>query len=161
MLHSTAYLAIALFVSYTSASFHDFGIPASNATVDVKAFNVVNFTAVNASEWIFAPILPGRQSFTLPVHSFLIEHEPSRSRVLFDLGMRNDPSNYAPAISALFAAGVYSIPSDFKDIGQLLVEGGIPLKSINAAIWRYGSAPDRTVAHFDVHFQPFPPGSHR
>jgi hypothetical protein len=75
MLHSTAYLAIALFVSYTSASFHDFGIPASNATVDVKAFNVVNFTAVNASEWIFAPILPGRQSFTLPVHSFLIEHE--------------------------------------------------------------------------------------
>jgi hypothetical protein len=75
--------------------------------------------------------------------------------------MRNDPSNYAPAISALFAAGVYSIPSDFKDIGQLLVEGGIPLESINAAIWRYGSAPGRTVAHFDVQFQPFPPGPHR
>ncbi|KAJ7831895.1 hypothetical protein B0H13DRAFT_2371203 [Mycena leptocephala] len=44
MLHSTAYLAIALFVSYSSASFHDFGIPTSNATVDVNAFNVVNFT---------------------------------------------------------------------------------------------------------------------
>ncbi|KAJ7696604.1 beta-lactamase-like protein [Mycena rosella] len=49
--------------------------------------------------------------------------------------------NYPPAISALFAAGVYSVPSEFKDIGQLLEQGGIALESIQAVIWSH--------SHFD------------
>ncbi|KAF8216570.1 beta-lactamase-like protein [Mycena galopus ATCC 62051] len=75
------------------------------------------------------------------VHSFLIEHGSSRTRLLFDLGVRKDPMNYPPAISAFFAAGIYSVPNSFKDIGELLEEGGIPVASINTVIWSH--------SHFD------------
>ncbi|KAJ6591507.1 hypothetical protein DFH09DRAFT_878155, partial [Mycena vulgaris] len=110
-------------------------IPSSTVVVDVKAFNVVNFPAINSTHVVSAPIPPGRDTFDIPVHSFLIEHKPSNSRLMFDLGVRKDPSNYAPAIATLFTAGLYSVPSDFKDIGELLEQGGIPLESINAVIW--------------------------
>ncbi|KAJ7116054.1 beta-lactamase-like protein, partial [Mycena epipterygia] len=88
-----------------------------------------------------APVLPGRQNLVVPTHSFLIEHQPSQSRLVFDLGVRNDPENYPPAISALFAAGIYQVPSEFDDIGQQLEQGGIPLESIDAVIWSH--------SHFD------------
>ncbi|KAJ7446752.1 beta-lactamase-like protein [Mycena latifolia] len=134
-------LPLLLLFGPTFARFEDFGIPPSRAIVDVKAFNVVNLTAIDTTHQVYAPSLPGRQTFIAPVHSFLIEHEPSNSRLLFDLGVRSDPWNYPPAISALFAAGVYNVTSDFKDIGQLLEQGGIPLESISAVVWSH--------SHFD------------
>ncbi|KAF7356545.1 J domain-containing protein [Mycena venus] len=58
-----------------------------------------------------------------------------------DLGVRKDPLNYPPAISTFFAAGIYSVPDDFSDIGELFEQGGIPIASINAVIWSH--------SHFD------------
>ncbi|KAF7370546.1 Metallo-beta-lactamase superfamily protein [Mycena sanguinolenta] len=130
-------LAIAFYAVDVCATFQDFGIPPSNAIVEIRAFNVVNLTSVTGSHQVFAPVLPGHVNLTVPVHSFLIEHKSSHSRLLFDLGVRKDPWNYPPAISAFFAAGIYSVPNDFKDIGQLLEQGGISISSIDAVIWSH------------------------
>lgn len=128
-------LALTLLVSYTLASFHDFGIPSSNAIVEVMAFNVANLTIVNGTHRNFAPVLPGRESVTAPVHAFFIEHKSRNQRLMFDLGLRNDPLNFPPSVSAFFADGIFST-GPFKDITELLQGGGIPLESIDAVIWR-------------------------
>ncbi|KAJ7187908.1 hypothetical protein C8R46DRAFT_4425, partial [Mycena filopes] len=88
-LHSTLGF---LWSGQTYASYHDFGIPASSATVDVRAFNVVNVSFVNLpSASLIAPILPGRGDIPFPNYAFLVEHKKSRKRLMFDLGIRSDP----------------------------------------------------------------------
>ncbi|KAJ7118808.1 hypothetical protein C8R44DRAFT_625159 [Mycena epipterygia] len=114
-------------------------VPPSDATVDVKAFNVANFTAALASVLV-QPILPGHETIKLPLHAFLVEHGPSKKRLMFDLGMRRDPLNFPPSVSSLFQSGMYSA-DPFADITVLLEEGGIPLNSIETIIWSH--------SHFD------------
>ncbi|KAJ7771585.1 beta-lactamase-like protein [Mycena metata] len=119
----------------------DFGIPSSNATVDVKAFNVANLTATLPGVLI-QPVLPAHPTIRIPLHAFLIEHTATGKRFMFDIGIRNDTANLPPSVSSLFASGVYSA-EPFKPITDLLEEGGIPLDSIETVIWSH--------AHFD-HF---------
>ncbi|KAJ7722302.1 beta-lactamase-like protein [Mycena maculata] len=115
-------------------------IPSSKSTVDVKVINVANFTAPLAGA-VFQPVLPGHEVLSIPMHAFLVEHGTSGKRLMFDLGMRSDPQNLAPSISSLFfKTGVYSA-APFKDITELLNEGGIPLDSIETVIWSH--------SHFD------------
>ncbi|KAF8200033.1 hypothetical protein K438DRAFT_1759064 [Mycena galopus ATCC 62051] len=83
---------------------------------------------------------PRHDTILLPLHSFLIEHTISGRRFMFDIGMRNDPLNLAPSVASFFQSGVYSV-GPFKDITELLEEGGIPLQSIETVIWSH--------SHFD------------
>ncbi|KAJ7722300.1 beta-lactamase-like protein [Mycena maculata] len=128
---------LALFVLQCTASL--LGIPWSNSTVDVKAFNVANLTATLPGV-LLQPVLPGYETITLPLHAFLVEHTATQKHFMFDLGIRIDPLNLAPSISSLFKTGVYSA-APFKDITELLEEGGIPLDSIETVIWSH--------SHFD------------
>lgn len=123
---------LALFVLRCTASFT--GIPPSNSTVNVRVFNVANFTATLPGV-LLQPVLPGHETITLPLHAFLVEHIASDKRFMFDLGMRSDPLNLPPSASSLFQSGVYSV-EPFKDIAELLEEGGVPLDSIETVIWR-------------------------
>ncbi|KAF8191468.1 hypothetical protein K438DRAFT_1591335 [Mycena galopus ATCC 62051] len=116
-----------------------FSIPASNSVVDVRAFNVANITATVPGV-VLQPVVPGHDTILLPLHAFLIEHTASGRRFMFDLGMRNDPLNLAPSIATSFQSGVYSV-DPFKDITELLEEGGVPLESIDTVIWSH--------SHFD------------
>ncbi|KAJ7043062.1 hypothetical protein C8F04DRAFT_1073540 [Mycena alexandri] len=106
----------------------NFGIPSSNATVDVKAFNVANFSATLPGVLV-QPVLPGHETIQLPLHAFLVEHTATGKRFMFDIGTRNDTANLPPSVASLFASGVYSA-QPFKPITVLLEEGGIPLNSI-------------------------------
>ncbi|KAJ6488464.1 hypothetical protein C8R47DRAFT_1046454 [Mycena vitilis] len=115
------------------------GLPPSHATVDVKVFNVANVTA-NRPGVLLQPVLPAFETIQIPLHAFLVEHTASKKRFMFDLGMRNDPLNLPPKGSDLFRSGVYSV-DPFKDIAELLEEGGIPLQSIETVFWSH--------AHFD------------
>jgi hypothetical protein len=54
---------------------------------------------------------------------------------MFDLGVRKDPQNLVPALAALATPDVFQIEQP-KDITELLQDGGIPLASIDAVIWR-------------------------
>ncbi|KAF7359224.1 Metallo-beta-lactamase superfamily protein [Mycena sanguinolenta] len=116
------------------------GIPASDATVDVKAFNVANITTTLPGVLI-QPVVSEHNTISLPLHAFLIEHTTSKKRFMFDLGMRTDPLNLAPSVSSFFQSGVYSVNAPFKGITELLEEGGIPLESIETVIWSH--------SHFD------------
>ncbi|KAJ7748032.1 beta-lactamase-like protein [Mycena metata] len=120
----------------------DFGIPPSNATVDIRVFNVVNATLVNQLHAsIIEPVLPGREAITFPFLAFLVEHKVSQKRLMFDLGVRSDPLNFAPSIAALFTDGIIQVESPDRDIIELLHDGGIALSSISTVIWSH--------AHFD------------
>ncbi|KAJ6456097.1 hypothetical protein C8R45DRAFT_914165 [Mycena sanguinolenta] len=124
-------------VAKASASYLDFGIPASTATVDVRVFNVGNGTAVNEAHTFILPVLPGHESATFPFHAFLVEN--SHKRVMFDLGIRKNTSDFSPSVAALIPA-VIQVDSQ-KDIVELLQDGGINLTSIDAVIWSH--------THFD------------
>ncbi|KAF7335343.1 Metallo-beta-lactamase superfamily protein [Mycena sanguinolenta] len=106
------------------ASSLDLKIPSSNATVDVRVFNVANGSIVNSANTLFAPILPGRETANVPLYSFLIEH--SQKRLMFDLGTRTDPQNFAPSVASLFTSGIIQLEQQesFKDIAELLQDGG-------------------------------------
>lgn len=125
---------IILLLGGASASWFDFGIPHSNATVDIRVFNVANGTVVNDARTLFLPTLPGHESANVPIFSFLVEHGKSQKRLLFDLGIRTDPQNFAPSVASLFPGVIQIDP--FKDITELLQDGGIPLATIDAVIWR-------------------------
>ncbi|KAF7360674.1 Metallo-beta-lactamase superfamily protein [Mycena venus] len=121
------------------ASYHDFGIPASRATVDVRVFNVANMTLTGGTHAFITPALPGHESTTFPMYSFLVEHRQSNKRLQFDLGIRSDPET-VPSLSAFFNAGIIHL-EPYEDITTLLQDGGIALSSIDAVIWSH--------AHFD------------
>ncbi|KAJ6524336.1 beta-lactamase-like protein, partial [Mycena capillaripes] len=133
-------LLLGLLFGRTYASWLDLGIPHSNATVDVRVFNVANGTIVNDTQTLFLPVLPGHESTIFPFYSFFVEHNNSQKRLMFDLGIRTDPLNFAPSVASLFSSGTITL-DPFKDITELLQDGRIPLSSIDSVIWSH--------SHFD------------
>ncbi|KAJ7830749.1 hypothetical protein B0H14DRAFT_3143442 [Mycena olivaceomarginata] len=127
-------------IGNTYAAYHNFGIPASKATVDVRVFNVANMTLLNETHAFILPVVPGHESAPFPMYSFLVEHRASQKRLMFDLGIRKDPENTPPAISVALASGFAQL-EPYKEIAVLLQDGGINLTSIDAVIWSH--------AHFD------------
>ncbi|KAJ6584952.1 hypothetical protein B0H19DRAFT_1249867 [Mycena capillaripes] len=123
-------------------SFQELGIPTSEATVSVKAFNVVSSqSAVSVPAHPFMkPVLPGRETLRCPVLAFLVEHVPTGRRVMFDLGLRKDIENAAPFVAEVFKSGRGVMPVD-RDIVEQLADDGVNLNSISAVIWSH--------AHFD------------
>ncbi|KAJ7642803.1 beta-lactamase-like protein [Mycena polygramma] len=133
-------LLLGFVVGGSSASYLDFGIPPSNATVDIRVFNIGNATLVNETDTFVSPVLPGHESATFPMFSFLVEHTSSQKRFMSDLGIRNDTQNFAPSLEVFFSSGIAQIQAP-KGIHKLLEDGGIPLSSIDTVIWSH--------AHFD------------
>ncbi|KAJ7180771.1 beta-lactamase-like protein [Mycena filopes] len=138
-MHLLPTLALLFCAAETYASYRDFGIPASGATVQVRAFNVVNATFVNKPGFsVFEPVLPGREAILFPVFAFLVEH--NTSRFMFDLGIRPDPLNLAPVAAGLFTDGIILTETNVG-IVDLLQDGGIALESIDEVLWSH--------SHFD------------
>ncbi|KAJ7654512.1 beta-lactamase-like protein [Mycena polygramma] len=127
-------------LSVSSASYHNLGIPSSNATVEVKTFIVGNTTLVNGSHEFILPVLPGHETVTVPMFAFVVKHTNSNTTFMFDLGMRKDTENFAPAVEGLFTSGAVEVEIP-KDIPELLQEGGISLASIDTVFWSH--------THFD------------
>ncbi|KAJ7062223.1 beta-lactamase-like protein [Mycena amicta] len=115
------------------------GIPPSNSTVSISRFNIGNITAFNQLHTVVHPILPGHESLPFPMYSFLVEH--GSRKLLFDIGIRQDPQNLVPNLAALFQTGVYVLAKLDKDITEVLNEAGIALESIESVIWSH--------SHFD------------
>ncbi|KAJ7253335.1 beta-lactamase-like protein [Mycena haematopus] len=86
------------------------------------------------------PVLAGYEDFHAPVFAFLVEHAATGRRIMFDLGPRKDQENTVPAIAEILKAGQYAMVVD-RDITEQLVDYGVDLQSISAAIWSH--------AHFD------------
>ncbi|KAJ7755390.1 hypothetical protein DFH07DRAFT_494083 [Mycena maculata] len=120
-------------------AFHELGIPASSCTVTVKAFNVIDdpSTVKVPAALFLTPVLAGCENMPCPAFAFLIENSTTKQRVMFDLGPRKDPENAAPSIAEAAKAGVMVLPVG-RDITEQLVDDGVPLDSICAAIFMVG-----------------------
>jgi hypothetical protein len=120
-------------------SFHELGIPVSESTVSLTAFDVV--TSPRAVRFpartLMRPVPAGHDVLHFPVFAFLIEHRASGARILFDLGPRKDLLNGCPAIAAALRNGSVVMPVE-RDIVEQLEDAGVDVGSISAVIWRCG-----------------------
>lgn len=62
-------------------------IPPSNATVKVSVINTTTRVKGPPSTAFFTPLIKGFDVLDCPAYSFLIEHELSGKKILFDLGV--------------------------------------------------------------------------
>lgn len=109
-----------------------FEIP-NGKIISVELINAVNFGPAQLDRFMSPPV-PGLKTLeTLPSCSFLLEHESGR-KLVFDLGIRKDYLNYAPKIASYIPTTGYNINVE-KNVADILIEGGIPLESIEAVVW--------------------------
>ena len=140
----------------------DIHIP-SGSTISVKLVNPVSFGPSHIKRFMEPPI-DGLDTFeSVPSLCFLLEH-PSGRKLVWDLGIRKDYTNYATKIAEYIPTTGYSIDVT-KNMSEILEDGGVRLEEIEAVIWRY-VRPDRQISITESdgetnESQPLALGSHR
>jgi hypothetical protein len=111
----------------------DFPLPPSKDTISVRMLD--SFYSEIPSSLFFAPdpTAPTPPLVQLAGWAFLLEHARTGRRVLFDLGMRHDFNNLAPAVVEQYGTLPMNIS---EDVPTQLVKGNISLSSIDSIIWR-------------------------
>jgi len=109
-------------------------LPPGNEYINVKMINPVNFGPAILQRFM-APAVPNLETFkSSPSLSFLLEH-PSGRKLVFDLGIRKDFSNYAPSIRDYLPTTKYKIDIE-NDVAATLRAQQVSPESIEAVIWR-------------------------
>jgi hypothetical protein len=138
----SAFIALSSGISATAAisdssSPYDFTIPPSANIANVKMLHAASAVGSPAAFIKTESGLPTIPTTHLEIWTFLIEHPKLKRRVLFDFGIRKDVKNLAPAAYEMFASPDGDFPFNVsKDISEQLVDGGVPLQSIDTLIWR-------------------------
>lgn len=109
-------------------------IPPSDSTVSVRLIDTTSWIECSLSG-LFGPAIPGHDKISCPAYSFLVEHASGR-KILFDLGMRKDWENLAPKIVNTIKSHGWRVSAE-KNVSEILEEGGVELKSIEAIIWSH------------------------
>ena len=81
------------------------------------------------------PSYKGLDTLDAPAFSFLIEHQSSGRKLLFDLGVRKDWENMPSTIVKRIKDGGFTVTVE-KGIAEILQAGGVAPKDIEAIIWR-------------------------
>jgi hypothetical protein len=81
------------------------------------------------AESFVEPVQPGHELLNLSAVAFLLDHEPSGRKVMFDLGVRKDYWNYAAILQKRIGTVIPSLKVD-KSVPEILGENGIGLESI-------------------------------
>ncbi|KAH8586260.1 beta-lactamase-like protein [Bisporella sp. PMI_857] len=112
-------------------------IPCSTSIVRVRIVDTSCSFTIKAESFI-KPLGQVQDFFEVPDLAFLIEHEVSGQKVMFDLGIRKDYWNL-PAVVLSRLGGGNSIPSlrVEKDVPEVLMENGIELGQISAVVWSH------------------------
>ena len=118
-----------------AASTSLFPVPKSSETVKVSIIDSTTRLFNISTQILFHPPIPGYELLEGPTFSFLIEHK-SGVKYLFDLAVRKDWSNLAPALAKTLKDYGFEITVE-KGVHEILEEHGIKSKDINAIIWRY------------------------
>lgn len=111
-----------------------FIIPSSTVTVKVRIIDTTSSIVVSPGQF-FEPEIKGTSQVTIPVFSFLVEHDSGR-KVLFDLGVRKDWENLAPATLQRLRIGGWEVKVK-KDVREQLEENGVAGKDIESIIWSH------------------------
>ncbi|KAI1862957.1 hypothetical protein JX265_009003 [Neoarthrinium moseri] len=114
----------------------ELNIPHSTSTVHVSIVNTSGQIR-GVPTWRFiAPPIQGHDWLSTPCYSFLVQHPTLQRSLLFDLGIKKDWENYPPYMLERFTkAGVALIVP--KHIREILDEGGVDTKSLEAIIWSH------------------------
>ncbi|KAF9022144.1 hypothetical protein BDZ89DRAFT_1070883 [Hymenopellis radicata] len=153
-------------------------IPSSSVTISVRAINTGSTETALPALAFLSPIPLGNEVYHAPMYAFLLEH-PSGQRLLFDLGMRKDESNLAPAVQGLIKLwhdhGLRGLVVD-EDVVEQLASGGLKTSDIETVIWRlfpsttelvvgpgsdlktYPSTPDASLTESDLQGRKHCPG---
>lgn len=109
-------------------------IPRSQSIVIVHVIDTTTRMQV-PSRIMLEPEIKGFDILDAPAFSFLIEHPASGRKVLFDLGMRKDWENLAPAIVRQIRNVGTKVTVE-KGVADILNDGGVKPDAIEAIIWR-------------------------
>lgn len=109
-------------------------IPSSTKTVKVSIVDTTSRLGGLPAAELFETKLRGFDTFIGPSYAFLIEHEPSGDKLVFDLGMRKDISDHTPAILAKFEGVDLQVT---KNVSDILEENNVDLRSIKDVIWSH------------------------
>ncbi|KAG9120287.1 hypothetical protein FRC07_004285 [Ceratobasidium sp. 392] len=111
-------------------------IPPSESIVRVSVIDsTVRFKGVPVSVF-FEPPIRGYDTLDCPSYCFLVEHGPSNTRLLFDLGVMKDWRNSTPIFVKSFEENGWGIEIN-KNVSEILDEHGVPLESTGTIIWSH------------------------
>ena len=112
-------------------------IPESSSTVNISIIDNGSFiTDMQGSDYM-SPVLPGYETFDGPVYCFLIYHEPTNTRLLFDLGIRVDwQTAYSPGFLEVLREEGIGLHVD-QDMSELLAKHGISPSDIDSVIFSH------------------------
>ena len=114
-------------------------IPEGQTPVDVSIIDNGGRITGPMSFFMDPPLLDDLQSrkkMFAPAFVFLVEHETSGKKIVFDLGIRKSSEEYPPAVLAYHQA-FELIPG--QEVFEVLQSGGVDLNTVEAVIWRYAS----------------------
>ena len=109
-------------------------IPAGE-TISMKLINPVNFGPSKLSRFMEPPVEGFEGHASVPSLCFLLEH-PSGRKLVWDLGIRKDYTNYSPKIAEYIPTTGYTINAP-KNLSEILEDGGVRLEEVEGVIWRY------------------------
>ncbi|KAF8847000.1 putative N-acyl homoserine lactonase AttM [Acephala macrosclerotiorum] len=101
----------------------NFSVPASPSIVNIRIIDSTSSIRVPI-EGMVSHTIKGHSWLQCPAYAFLIEHPSSGRKVLFDLGIRKDFHNLAPAITNWFTKSGTTCSVE-KDIRTILEGGGV------------------------------------
>lgn len=113
----------------------NFAIP-PGSKVRVRIIDTTTRIELVPSTFLMEPIVPGFIHMpSLPSWSFLVEHELSGKKVLFDLGVPPNWKEMSPVTTEHTIAAGWRVKAD-KNTIEILEENGIRGNEINSIIWR-------------------------
>ncbi len=110
-------------------------IPDSKSIVNVHIINSTSRIKDIPFSVFTTPPYHGLDDLDCPAFSFLIEHASSGRKLLFDLGVRKDWENSPAMIVKRIKDGGWKVTVE-KGVAEILQEGGVAPKDIEAIIWR-------------------------
>ncbi|KAI1627144.1 beta-lactamase-like protein [Exophiala viscosa] len=109
--------------------------PPSESAVRVRMMNPGAVMTVKAESFV-KPVQKGHELLNLTCTAYLIEHESSGKKVMFDLGVRKDWWNLSPVIHKRLGSTIPGLRVD-TDVPEILKNNGISLDSISSVIWSH------------------------
>lgn len=110
-------------------------IPDSKSVVNVHIIDSTSRIKGIPFSAFMTPPYKGLDYLDCPAFCFLIENQSSGRKVLFDLGVRKDWENLPATIVKRIKDGGWTVTIK-KEVAEILLEGGVAPKEVEAIIWR-------------------------
>lgn len=111
-------------------------IPESTSTVDIHIIDSTSWIKGIPTSFFMEPEIKGHDIVAAGAFSFLIEHQSTGTKLLFDLGVRKDWENLSAKIADRIKENGWTVTVE-KGVADVLKDGGVEPESINSIIWSH------------------------